>query len=605
MAPEGDYHFGSADDVIPDTLPPADRLAWEQALAILNRLYDGLSEAERSAMQRAIGQRISAARASRRPELKKLDETHAGNSQWFRKAGRPAYCTYVDRFAGNLRGCIDHIPYLQSLGVGLFHPLPLLKCRVGDSDGGFAVSDYRDVEQALGTFGDLVTLADELRKADIALVLDVVCNHTAREHAWARGFVAGDPQYKDFYIRLDSEADVISWSANLHQVFPETAPGNFIYDEDARGWIWTTFYPFQWDLNYANPNVFIEMLDILFYLANAGANGFRLDSATYLWKVKGTACRNLPETHDILRAMKLLVSLVAPSVFFLAEAIEDIAEVIPFFGASAEERECDLAYNNTPMTALWASLAEGRSQIFDAAIQGASQRPEHANWLNYARCHDDIIWPALSSLASPQRQSGWSQFFNGVGGSFADGMAFQAPPGLAPSTCGMAASLCGVGRGPEGLERLKSVYSVIFALDGIPMIYMGDEIALPNDRRFLDQPDRAKEIRWLNRPEMDWNRSATSEEARAMLAHVGMLSAILKTHPEIDASGPSRPRASSESLISFERQGDTVRFLCIANLSSKSQSAPIPAGMTNLFTNESARGSAELAPWQAVWYLGR
>jgi len=605
MAPEGDCHFGSVDPVIPDDLLPAERRVWEQALAILDRLYGALSDVERLAMRRAIGSRIAAARDARRPELKQLDDLHARNPQWFRRAGRPAYCAYVDRFAGDLRGCIDHIPYLKRLDVGLFHPLPLLKCRPGDSDGGFAVSDYRDVEPALGTFDDLVAMADALREADIALVLDVVCNHTAREHEWARGFVAGDPRYKDFYIRLDSEAEVAAWSAQLHQVFPDTAPGNFTYDEAAGGWIWTTFYPFQWDLNYANPNVFVEMLDVLFHLANAGANGFRLDSATYLWKIKGTPCRNLPETHEVLRAMKLLVSLVAPSVFFLAEAIEDIAEVLPFFGASADARECDLAYNNTPMTALWASLAEGRSQIFDAALEGASQRPEHANWLNYARCHDDIIWPAVSSLASTQRQLSWSQFYNGAGNTFADGMAFQAPAGMAPSTCGMAASLCGVGQGAEGLERLKSVYSLVFALEGVPMIYMGDEIALLNDRSFLDDPERAREIRWLHRPQMDWNHMTESDDARAMFDHIRMLCATLKAHPGIDLAGPPRPRAASDSLIAFERLGDDLRFVCIANLSSQSQFAPLPGGMTNLFTGEAVGGAVTLAPWQAAWFLGR
>lgn len=604
MVPEGDYHFGPAGETAPEGLGPADTLAWEQAMAILHRLYGQGMGPDFAGVQQELARRVVAARAARRHELRRLDEARAGDPQWFKRAGRPTYCAYVDRFAGTLAGCIDRIPYLKSLDVGIFHPLPLLKCRPGDSDGGFAVADYRDVEPALGTFADLVTLADELRAADIALVLDVVCNHTAREHAWARGFAAGDPRYEDFYIRLEDETEAAAWSAHLHQVFPDTAPGNFTYDEDAGGWIWTTFYPFQWDLNYANPNVFIEMTDVLFYLANAGADGFRLDSATYLWKKKGTACRNLPETHELLRAMKLLLSLVAPSVFFLAEAIEDIAEVVPFFGESADARECDLAYNNTPMTALWASLAEGRSQIFDAALEGAARRPEHACWLNYARCHDDIIWSALGALAPVDRQAAWSRFYSASAQSFADGMAFQAPPGMAPSTCGMAASLCGLGKGTNGLERLKTIYSVIFALDGVPMIYMGDEIALPNDCSFLDQPDHAKEIRWLHRPDMDWGRTENSDDARAMLVHIKALCTALKTHPSIGLAGPARPIASPDAVIAFERTGQGMRFICAANLSDRPQAVSLPAGVTDLFGGALAGGQIELGPWRSAWFLG-
>ena len=580
---------------------------WRVAKEILTRLYGASEGAGFELILSEVAHRVACARSQRPNDLRDLDEKRPVDSKWFARPGRPAYCAYIDRFGGTLNGCASRIPYLRDLNVGLFHPLPLLKCRDGDSDGGFAVSDYRDVDPKLGTFKDLVDLASELRKADISLVLDVVCNHTAKEHAWAQGFVSGDPHYKDFYVVLKSEEEVEEWSQSLNQVFPDTAPGNFTFDEEAGGWVWTTFYPFQWDLNYANPRVFIEMLDVLFFLANAGAEGFRLDSATYLWKAKGTACRNLPQVHDILLAMKTLMSLVAPSVFFLAEAIEDIEEVIPFFGGSAGSLECDLAYNNTPMTALWGSLAEGTSYMFSNAIAKSSLRPEFACWLNYARCHDDIIWPAVNSLAPASRQKKWSDFYAGETGSFARGMAFQAPAGAAPSTCGMTASLCGVKESAAGVERLKAIYSVIFALDGIPMIYMGDEIGLTNDYEFLADPDRARELRWLNRPAMDWTkveqREVMGTVENTIFQHFCKLNQLLRANPSINDSGPAESFAAVPEVLAFTRSMHGGQFMCTANLSDLPQTFSLPGKAKNLFTNRVDQTEIELQPWQATWLL--
>jgi amylosucrase len=607
MCPEGNRpSSGSNPSAGIAEYAPIDGAAWDEAQTILNRLYGKAGDGELDPLFADIAARIAAARAGRSPELKALDAARAGDAQWFVRPGRPAYCTYVDRLGGTLRGCAARIPYLAELNVGLFHPLPLLKCREGDSDGGFAVSDYRDVEPRLGTFDDLVALAADLRKADISLVLDVVCNHTAREHPWAQGFLAGDPAWRDFYIRLGSETDVAEWSAPLNQVFPDTAPGNFTHVPEAGGWLWTTFYPFQWDLNYANPRVFVEMLDVLLHLANAGAEGFRLDSAAYLWKAKGTSCRNLPQAHDILRALKLLVSIAAPSVFFLAEAIEDIDEVIPFFGAGADARECDLAYNNTPMTALWASLAEGDSDMFAQALTKASARPDHGAWLNYVRCHDDIIWPAVNALAPASRQTAWSRFFDGE--TFARGAAFQAPAGCAPSTCGMAASLCGVEDGKDGVERLKSLYTLIFALDGVPMIYMGDEIALTNDEGFRDDPQRAAELRWLNRPAMDWQkadrRHAPDGLEAEVFAHFVTLGSVLRRRPELAAAGPARPLPAPPAIAALVRETVGGVFIAAANLTAEPKTLDLDHDTHNLLTGEACGRRCELAPWQAVWLVG-
>ncbi|WAC48256.1 alpha-amylase family glycosyl hydrolase [Asticcacaulis sp. SL142] len=574
-------------------LPPQSESYWRQAAEALTRLYGGHSNFPH--LLNEIGSRTLAALQARPDELKCLDQQRPPN--WYLKSGRPAYCAYIDRFGGTLAGSAARLDYLQALNVGIFHPLPLLKPREGDSDGGFAVADYRDVDPRLGSFDDLKDFATALRQRDMSLVLDMVLNHTAKEHGWAQRQLAGDPQFEDFYIVVKSKTEVDAWEENLQDVFPDTAPGNFTLDERAGGYVWTTFYPFQWDLNYANPQVFIQMMDCLLHLANAGVEGFRLDSTAYLWKRLGTASRNLPETHDILRAFRALLSIVAPSVFLLAEAIESQASVLPFFG-TPEDRECDLAYNNGVMTALWGALADQKVDVLTKVITTAAEKPDHGQWLNYVRCHDDIIWHALSDSAPKERLQHWSDFFAGKD-SYAQGMAFQAPPGFPASGCGMAASLCGGRDDAMAIDRLKLLYGVTYALEGVPLLYMGDEIALENFEDFRNDPTLKDEMRWLHRPKMDWNKAAARSdlatpqgEMYTFLAELAQGLAILPF-----AAGMRVMDTEHPSLLHIERPLETGRFVCVANFSPRPVTFTAPG--TLIIGNE---GTA-LAPYAVNWYV--
>lgn len=538
---------------------------WRQAAAGLREIYG--KDARLESCLTDLMQRVNDARRARPQALIDQDLSRRDNPNWFLRPGRPAYCTYIDRYAGTLEGTRNRLDYLEALKVGLFHPLPLLKPRDGDSDGGFAVADYREVDPRLGTMSDLRILAEELRARDMSLVLDMVCNHTAKEHPWAQRMLAGDPGFADFYIVLNNRSEVDEWEAHLQDVFPDTAPGSFTYDARAGGYVWTTFYPFQWDLNYANPRVFVEMADCLFFLANAGVEGFRLDSTAYLWKRKGTISRNLPQTHLILQALRALLTLVAPSTFLLAEAIESQASVLPFFG-TPEAQECDLAYNNGVMTALWGALADGRADILETTLSRAAGKPVHGHWLNYVRCHDDIIWLALSDTAEAERLQHWSKFYAG-GNSFAKGEAFQAPDGFPASTCGMAASLCGGAGDPHMADRLRLLYGITYALEGIPLLYMGDEIALENFEAYREDSALREETRWLHRPVMDWEKAdrrnlASSMECEMFDFHVGLGEHLrnLSFKP-----GQTVRTDSDGKVLIVERSLVNGLFVCVANLS--------------------------------------
>lgn len=579
-------------------------LHWHRLLAALHPLYgEGAWEGELAA-------RLLGAAIARPADLRALDTMREAAPDWFQKPEMVGYCTYIDRFGGTLAGTRAKLDELSQLGVRYFHPLPLLKPREGDSDGGFAVADFRQVDPKLGSIDDLRALASDLRARGISLCLDIVCNHTADTHDWALAAKAGDPKFRDFYYVVGSADQVAAYEAHLGQVFPQTAPGNFTFVPEMGGHVWTTFYPFQWDLNYANPAVFIEMMDVLLYLANQGAEVFRLDSAPFLWKRQGSDCRGLPETHLVVRAWRAALAIVAPAVALKAEAIVGLAEVLPFLG-EPEQPECHLAYNNTAMTSLWAALATGDTRPLSTCLTQALAKPAGAGWLTYVRCHDDIIWGALKGVIPDETLAWISDFYAGaVPGSFADGQAFQAEPGAVRSTNGMAASLAGVRDGADNaaaLARLRLLYGVTFALDGIPAIYMGDERALTNDPDYAAEPDH-DDGRWLHRPRMDWTRDGGPTHAA-----IARFAQLRQGRACLHAGNPARPLLTADpALLAFERAdrgGD--RLICLGWFKGDAMTANLSGLLGSgdwidlLDGTDVNAQSVAMAPWGLRWLIAK
>jgi len=587
---------------------------WPTIAAIFDDLYGG-HESHPAVLERLKLGLLAAARA--RPEpLRALDAAREADPAWLQAPGQSVYTFYVDRFAGDLTGVRGKLDYLSELGVRWLHPLPLLEPRPGDSDGGFAVADYRRVDPRLGTIDDLEALAADLRARDMGLILDVVCNHTAREHEWAARARAGDPAYRDYYVVLPDAESAAARDRDLIDVFPDTAPGSFTYDAEMGGYVWTTFYPFQWDLNYANPAVFAEMLDVLIFLAAKGAQGFRLDSAPYLWKQPGTACRNLPQAYAIIEAWRAALSIVAPGVVLLAEAIESLEDVLPFFGRSAPG--CDLAYNNVVMTALWGALADADAAIARRCLAVAARKPAHGVWLNYVRCHDDLIWNALAAYARSEDLRRWSDVY-GKGGGFSRGRAFQTAAGGVPSTNGMAASLAGLdeSQGLDGLgaRRLTLLYGVVHALDGWPLIYMGDEIGLDDDVAYGGDPLRASDGRWLHRPLMNWDAADRRHDQSTLEAGLfttfGHFAKRAQALAELGVAGSARPMdLRTPAVLAFVRDEGQRAFLCLANLSAQGVETALPApftqGATDVLDGDlKASATLLLEPYGLKWLVAR
>ncbi len=529
------------------------------------------------AEQAAIADLLAAEAAARSPDLQALDAERAADPAWFGAADRIGYSFYVDRFAGTVDGIADRLPWVQALGVTLLHPLPLFPAQSGDSDGGFAVADYRGVAPDLGTVDDVADLCEDLHDRGMALMIDCVLNHCAREHAWAQAALAGDADKRAYFRILPDEAAVAAWEADLAEVFPDTAPGNFTYEPALDGWVWTSFYPFQWDLDWSNPAVFREMLGVLLFWANQGVDAFRLDSAPYLWKRRGTNCRNLPETHVLVAALRAGIDAVAPGVVLLAEAIEQIAEVLPYVEPADGSRACQLAYHNAAMAASWVALATGDATTLGGLIATTRlDRPDTA-WLTYLRCHDDIIWSALNDLLPAETLEAASRFFSAEAGGYADGRRFQARPGAAPSTVGMLAALVG-GEGADAVGRYRLLLATLLSLPGMPMLYMGDEIGLPNH---VD-PAAPDDARWLHRPPMNWPRAEAAADGEgpgaAFLAETAWLLAARAGQAAFHAKAPAIVHPADPALLVIERGEGDGAVLTIANFGDRALPLPVIAG---------------------------
>lgn len=453
--------------------------------------------------------------------LKELDSLRQADPSWYKGKSLVGMLMYVDAFAGTLEGVRQKIDYIQSCGVNYLHLMPLLESPEGRSDGGYAVSDFRRVQQELGTMEDLEALASECHDRGIALCLDFVMNHTSEDHEWAKRARSGDFEYQTRYFFYDDWNIPHKYEENVPQVFPTTAPGNFTWCHDAGKVVMTTFYPYQWDLNYENPVVLNDMTENLLFLCNRGVDVIRLDAVPYIWKELGTNCRNLPQVHRLVRMMRLVCEIVCPGTLLLGEVVMEPSKVVPYFGTK-EQPECHLLYNVTTMATIWHTVATKDVRLLRHQLEQVFSMPRDFTFLNYLRCHDDIGWGLDYSylgkfgIGEVPHKKFLNDYLTGKwAGSPARGELYNDDPRLGDARlCGTTASLCGVeaARFEEDEEKLDwalrqdiALHALMFTLSGIPVLYSGDEVARENDYSYHNNPLTAPDSRYLHRGKMDWD----------------------------------------------------------------------------------------------------
>ncbi|MFL6026315.1 MAG: amylosucrase [Friedmanniella sp.] len=577
---------------------------------------------------------IAAENFRQRPaDLRLLDLRRHADPQWFSSQRMLGYATYADQFGGTLRGVAEKVDYLAELGVTYLHLLPLLRPRPGANDGGYAVMDYRAVREDLGTIDDLRDLATTLRSRGISLTLDLVLNHVAAEHSWAEAARSGDPYFRGFFHLFADRSLPDAYEQTLPEVFPDFAPGNFSYDEESHSWVWTTFNTWQWDLNWSNPDVVYEFADLICWLANLGVECLRLDAIAFLVKRMGTNCQNQPEVHAITQALRTVARIAAPALIFKAEAIVGPTELAPYLGVGKHAgKVSDVAYQNSLMVQVWSALAAQDTRLFCAALNRFPAKPPTTVWGTYLRCHDDIGWAIDDGDAASVGLNGFehrhflADYYAGLYPmSDARGLVFQENLETGDRRIsGTAASLLGVeaalGSGDSAhldlaVQRLLLAHHIILGFGGLPLLWMGDELALRNDHSFLDDPEHADDNRWVHRPRMPWDVAGRRHQPNTVEHRVwhGLRHAIairsslaaLDASVETEIADPVNP-----AVLVFVRRAPAQTLVEVFNVTAVEQSLPrwvLPIGnwAWDALTEQTplTDGPLTLSPYQTRWFV--
>jgi len=523
--------------------------------------------------------------ASKRPaDLKELDKKRSNNPHWYKSHKHIGAVGYADLFADDIPSLESRIPYLKDLNVTYFHLMPFFDCPDGENDGGYAVSDYRTVRKDLGSMNDLISFAKKLREEGISLCADFVFNHTSDEHQWAEKAKKGDPRFQKFYYMFDDRTMPDQYDATLREIFPDVRRGNFSWVEEAKKWVWTTFHNYQWDLNYQNPDLFNHILGEMLFMANAGVEIFRLDAIAFTGKELGTTSENRPKAHLLVRALNALTNIAAPSVVFKSEAI-----VHPdFVNSYIAEEECELSYNPLLMALMWEALATREVKLLRHSMKKRFAIHKATAWVNYVRSHDDIGWTFSDEDAAELGINGYdhrmflNRFYTGkFDGSFAKGEPFQFNPDTGDMrVCGMAAALTGLEKGLEtddekeislSIKRMTLMYAVSIFIGGIPLIYLGDELASLNDYSYKQDPAKKGDSRWVHRVPLDDSAMARRKETgsveKRMFSNISTLIDIRVNNHIFEAAATHFHDTGNPHLFAFTRENPEQKALFIGNFS--------------------------------------
>ena len=457
----------------------------------------------------------------RNRDLKTQDLEREKNPEWYKTNEMLGMMFYIDNFAGNMKGVESKLDYIEKSNVNYIHLMPFLDTVEGRPDGGYAVADFRKVQEKLGTMEDLKDLTAACHKKGINVCMDFVMNHTSEDHEWAKRARAGEGEYMSRYFFFDNYSIPAMYEKTVPQVFPTTAPGNFTWLPDAGHFVMTSFYPYQWDLNYKNPRVFNEMMYNFLYLANKGIDIIRIDAVPYIWKELGTQCRNLPQVHTIVRMMRMIGEIVCPGILLLGEVVMEPEKVVPYFG-TVEKPECHMLYNVTTMATTWHTIATRNVHLLKQQLDIVNRLPKDYVFLNYLRCHDDIGWgldyESLKAEGIDERahKKYLNDYFQGYAGeSCSRGELYNADPVTGDARfCGTTASMCGIEKAgfeqdmeamEQAIQKDIMLHAYMFMQSGIPVLYSGDEVAQVNDYSYKEDPNKADDSRYIHRGPMRWD----------------------------------------------------------------------------------------------------
>ena len=583
-------------------------------------LYDN------SSMYAELCDRMKSFFDERQKDLKKRDEQREIDKDWYRGNDMLGMMFYIDNFAGNMEGVRQKLDYIRKCNVNYIHLMPFLESPKGRSDGGYAVADFRKVQPSLGNIDDLCALTADCHKKKINVCMDFVMNHTSEDHEWAKRARAGEGEYMSRYFFYNTDEIPSRYEETVPQVFPTTAPGNFTQLPDGKI-VMTTFYPYQWDLDYSNPMVFNDMTANMLYLANAGIDVIRLDAVPYIWKELGTQCRNLPQVHSIVRMMRIICEIVCPSVLLLGEVVMEPSKIAPYFG-TVEKPECNMLYNVTTMASTWNSVGTRDIRLLERQMNELAKLPKNYVFLNYLRCHDDIGWgldydwlKSQGMEQAPHKKYLNDYFIGKFEGSVSRGELYNDDPILQDARlCGTTASLCGIeaalwDKNEEALDLAIEadimLHAFMFTQSGIPVIYSGDEVGQLNDYMYHADINKKFDSRYLHRGKFDWKRA---EERKNPDSYQGRVFNALRKLEKLRAENEVFAAQAdfypiitgSKNVLGLCREYGKQKLIALFNFCEHERTVTFEQkrSYTDLYTGEKrVRKIITLKPYAFLWAL--
>ncbi|MEJ5241257.1 MAG: maltose alpha-D-glucosyltransferase [Anaerolineales bacterium] len=496
---------------------------------------------------------------------------------------------------GDLRGVIEKLDYLQHLGVDCIWLLPMYPSPL--KDDGYDITDFYNIHPDYGTLDDFKELVQAAHNRGLRVIADLVLNHTSDQHPWFQAARADrNSPYRHYYVWSDTDQKY----KDARIIFLDVETSNWTWDEQAGQYYWHRFYSSQPDLNYDNPAVQDEMLNIARFWLELGIDGFRVDAPPYLFEREGTNCENLPETHAFLKRFRLYVEQINPQAVLLSEANQWPEDVRPYFG---DGDEMHMNFHFPLMPRMFQALAQHERTPIVEILQRTPPLPENCQWATFLRCHDELT---LEMVTPEVRQFMWN---------------FYAPHPRMRLNLGIRRRLAPLVENDR--RRIELLYSLLFTLPGAPTLYYGDEIGMGDNIWLEDRNGLRTPMQWDSSPNAGFtepgvrpyapviddpifgykqvNVAAQMEDPNSLLNTIRKMIAIRKAHPVLGDANLEWLDAPIQ-VAAFLRRNSHEIFISLNNLSDSSQTVTLPAGIfRGLFDQRILRDQITLSPYQYWW----
>ncbi|HEY4869555.1 MAG TPA: maltose alpha-D-glucosyltransferase, partial [Candidatus Dormibacteraeota bacterium] len=477
-----------------------------------------------------------------------------------------------DDGVGDFPGLLSRLDYLQWLGVDCIWLLPFNKSPM--RDGGYDISDYYDVQPEYGTVEDVRRFVDEAHSRGMRVIMDLVMNHTSDQHPWfQQARSSPDNPYRDWYVWSDAP----NRYADARIIFLDTETSNWAWDEQAGAFYWHRFFTHQPDLNYDNPRVREEMVNICRFWLDLGMDGFRLDAVPYLFEREGTICENLPETHAFLADLRTTVDREYENKVLLAEANQWPEDVVDYFG-SEERPECHMCFHFPLMPRMFMGLRREQRFPVTEILERTPSVPHEGQWGIFLRNHDELT---LEMVSDEERDYMYAEYAKDPRMKLNLGIRRRLAPLL-----------------NNGRRQMELFYGLLLSLPGSPILYYGDEIGMGDniylgDRNGVRTPmqwtgdrnagfSRAVPAKLFSPVVMDpvWGYEAINVEAQqsdpsSLLSWMRNMIALRKLFRVFGRGSLKFLQPSNRKVLAYVREDGDERVLCVANLSRFPQPAQL------------------------------